>query len=113
MSSFFVSVLAVAVFVRVTLAFNCSTPPIYVDIHKRVVHGTDVFQYGSFIGVGTTAQNQSLWPSLSQNETTVANIDFCSHSNLTDCVHSTRGNFDFTASTSYVLVKPIPVIPQY
>lgn len=90
--------LAVPVFLHEASAFNCSQPPIYVDIHKRAVHGTDVFQYGSFIGIGSPAQNQSLWPSLSHNETTVAYVDFCDHSDLPDCKDSTRGNFDFGSS---------------
>lgn len=88
------------VLTEVVSAFNCSIPPIYVDIHKRIVHGTDVFQYGSFIGVGTPAQNQSLWPSLRQNETSVAHVDYCENSNLQNCERSTRGNFDVTESNT-------------
>ncbi|OCK76380.1 acid protease [Lepidopterella palustris CBS 459.81] len=93
---------ASVLFAQFTSAFNCSQPPIYVDIHKRVVHGTDIFQYGSFIGVGTPAQNQSLWPSLRQNQTSVASTQFCDNSTLVDCAQSTRGNFDTSLSTSWM-----------
>ncbi|KAF2198534.1 acid protease [Delitschia confertaspora ATCC 74209] len=92
---------ATVLFAQSTVAFNCSKPPIYVDIHKRVVHGTDKFQYGSFIGVGTPAQNQSLWPSLSQNHTSFASSKYCDNSTLKDCSRSTRGNFDATLSQTY------------
>ncbi|KAF2841523.1 acid protease [Patellaria atrata CBS 101060] len=86
---------------HLSLAFNCAIPPIYVDIHKRIVHGTNIFQYGSFIGVGTPAQNQSLWPSLKQNETSVAFFKFCQNSNLTNCEDSTNGNFETTESDTF------------
>lgn len=81
-------------------ALNCSIPPIYVDIHKREVQGSDVHQYGSFIGIGSPAQNQSLWPSLSRNDTSVAHVDFCEQSILSDCLSSTRGNFDPAKSST-------------
>ncbi|OCL04844.1 acid protease, partial [Glonium stellatum] len=93
---------ASVLFAQSTFAFNCSQPPIYVDIHKRAVHGTDVFQYGSFIGVGNPAQNQSLWPSLRQNQTSVASIHYCDNSNLTNCAQSTRGNFDPSLSNTFI-----------
>lgn len=82
------------------LAFDCSVPPIYVDIHKRAVRGTDVFQYGSFVGVGTPSQNQSLWPSLSHNETTVAFASYCGRSDLPNCRQNTRGEFDTVESST-------------
>jgi hypothetical protein len=82
------------------LAANCSIAPIYVDIHKRVVDGSNVEQYGSFIGVGNPFQNQSIWPSLRRNETSFASAVFCSNSNLTNCLDSTGGNVDYNASTS-------------
>lgn len=75
-------------------AFDCSIPPIYVDLHKRAVRGTDEFQYGSFIGLGSPAQNQSLWPSLCHNETSVAFVSYCDRSDLPDCKRNTRGEFD-------------------
>lgn len=97
------SVLLLASLLESVLAANCSVPPIYVDIHKRAVtHGTELEQYGSFIGVGSPFQNQSLWPSLRRNETSFAALSFCAHSNLTDCVNSDGGAVDFNASTSYV-----------
>ncbi|ORY19117.1 aspartic peptidase domain-containing protein [Clohesyomyces aquaticus] len=84
-----------------TVAFNCSAPPIYVDIHKRAVHGIDRFQYGSFIGVGSPAQNQSLWPSLSQNHTSFTASTYCDNSTLNDCSVSTGGFFDRDLSQSF------------
>ncbi|TLD35477.1 acid protease [Venturia nashicola] len=83
------------------LAANCSIPPVYVDIHKRVVNGTDAFPYGSFIGVGNPFQNQSIWPSLRRNETSFASSEFCSNSNLTNCMGSTGGNVKYNLSTSF------------
>lgn len=87
-------------------AFNCSIPPIYVDIHKRAVHESDVFEYGSFIGVGTPAQNHSLWPSFSKNETSFASHAYCYQNNdtLPNCDTSTGGFFNSNDSTTYVLV---------
>lgn len=87
--------------VQSILAANCSITPIYVDIHKRVVHGSEVEQYGSFIGVSNPFQNQSLWPSLQRNETSFASASFCSNSNLTNCLEATGGNVDYNSSTSY------------
>ena len=86
-----------------SVAFNCSIPAIYVDIHKRVTHNTDNFQYGSFIGVGTPAQNHSLWPSLSRNQTSFGAGTFCDgNSTLEDCRRSTGGFFNSRDSTTYV-----------
>ncbi|KAF2685144.1 acid protease [Lentithecium fluviatile CBS 122367] len=84
-----------------TDAFNCSKAPIYVDIHKRAVHDSPVFQYGSFIGVGTPAQNHSLWPSLSQNHTSFAAHTYCGNSTLRDCDKSTGGFFNSQDSTTF------------
>ncbi|KAF2084644.1 acid protease [Saccharata proteae CBS 121410] len=82
-------------FSPISATSNCSsTPPIYVDIHKRSVHGSDALQYGSFAGVGTPSQNQSLWPSLKRNGTSVAYVDYCFNSSLADCVDATSGDFD-------------------
>jgi hypothetical protein len=97
-------ILAVAAVLPSTLAHedSCSGKyPIYVDIHNRTVSGGGrEFQYGSFIGVGVPYQNQSMWPSLRRNETIFAGKDFCTNSNLTDCINNTGGTVDFNASTS-------------
>ncbi|KAF4303719.1 putative peptidase a1 [Botryosphaeria dothidea] len=84
-------------------ALNCSIPPVYVDIHDRDVHGTGVQQYGSFLGMGTPAQNLSLWPSIVQNETSVAAEQFCGNSTLADCRANTGGLVDVSQSTSWKL----------
>ncbi|KAH0542271.1 hypothetical protein FGG08_003298 [Glutinoglossum americanum] len=87
-----------------TWAFNCSIPPIYVDIHKRAVHGMVAFQYGSFVGIGTPAQNQSMWVSLRSNETAVAAQDFCANSDLPGC--DARGAyFESGVSTSFTPIN--------
>ncbi|KAI9662584.1 MAG: hypothetical protein M1821_008751 [Bathelium mastoideum] len=83
------------------LARDCGIAPIYVDIHSRNVTGSSDFQYGSFIGVGSPSQNQSLWPTFSQNEMVVADIHFCEHSDVPDCSNTTRGFFDATASSTW------------
>lgn len=94
---------ASVLFAQSTFAFNCSKKPIYVDIHKRAVHDSPVFQYGSFIGLGTPAQNNSLWPSLAQNHTSFASQEYCKgNSTLKDCNRSTGGFFNSQESTSYV-----------
>ncbi|KAH7413689.1 aspartic peptidase domain-containing protein [Phaeosphaeria sp. MPI-PUGE-AT-0046c] len=101
MSSLLVYLSAAVLFVQSTVAFNCSKKPIYVDIHKRAVHDSPVFQYGSFIGLGTPAQNQSLWPSLAQNHTSFASHSYCSdNSTLRDCDRSTGGFFNNEDSTT-------------
>lgn len=103
--TFFVS--ATVLFAQSTVAFNCSILPIYVDIHKRAVHESLVFQYGSFIGVGTgetgsaaSAQNHSLWPSLSQNHISFGAPSYCDKSSLSNCEDSTGGFFNSNQSTS-------------
>lgn len=103
--AFFAS--ATVLFAQSTVAFNCSTKPIYVDIHKRAVHDSPVFQYGSFIGVGTgettsatSAQNHSLWPSLSQNHMSFGALSYCDKSTLSKCRESTGGFFSSNQSTS-------------
>src|SRR4051812_16925327 len=90
----------IAFLTQCALAFNCSVPPIYVDVHKRAVSGTNAFQYGSFMGVGSPAQNQSLWPSLRQNETAVADPNFCRGSQSPGCGITTGGFFDASQSRS-------------
>lgn len=85
-----------------TVAFNCSRAPIYVDIHKRAVHDSPEFQYGSFVGVGSPAQNHSLWPSLAQNHTSFAAPTFCgTNSTLRECDTSTGGFFSSKDSTTF------------
>ncbi|KAF1918917.1 aspartic peptidase domain-containing protein [Ampelomyces quisqualis] len=104
MASILVYLSAAVLFAQSTVAFNCSRKPIYVDIHKRAVHDSPVFQYGSFIGLGTPAQNQSLWPSLAQNHTSFASHSYCSdNTTLKDCDRSTGGFFSHEASTSFVM----------
>lgn len=83
-------------------AQNCHIPPIYVDVHDRSVIGSSSEQYGSFIGIGSRSQNQSLWPTFSRNETVIADIHFCEHSNISNCANNTRGFFDSTASSTWV-----------
>ncbi|KAH6638951.1 aspartic peptidase domain-containing protein [Boeremia exigua] len=94
---------ATVLFAQSTVAFNCSIKPIYVDIHKRVVHESTAFQYGSFIGVGTApAQNHSLWPSLSQNHMSFGALKYCENSKLANCTASTGGFYDSNRSTTFV-----------
>ena len=107
MSSLALFVSATVLFAQSTIAFNCSLNSIYVDIHKRAVHDSPVFQYGSFIGVGTgetasatSAQNHSLWPSLSQNHMSFGAHSYCDKSTLADCKESTGGFFNSDQSTS-------------
>jgi hypothetical protein len=101
MASFIFYLSASILFASSTVASDCSREPIYVDIHKRAVHNSPVFQYGSFIGLGTPPQNQSLWPSLAQNHTSLASQTFCNqNSTLKNCDRSTGGFFDHNDSTS-------------
>ena len=101
MASLIIYLSATVLFAQSTVAFNCSKKPIYVDIHKRAVHDSPVFQYGSFIGLGTPAQNQSLWPSLAQNHTSFASHSYCNdNSTLKNCDRSTGGFFNHQDSTS-------------
>jgi hypothetical protein len=101
MASILLYLSATVLFAQSTVAFNCSKKPIYVDIHKRAVHDTPVFQYGSFIGLGTPAQNQSLWPSLSQNHTSFTSHNYCSNNGtLKDCDRSTGGFYNSDDSTT-------------
>ncbi|KAG9202518.1 hypothetical protein G6514_004256 [Epicoccum nigrum] len=109
MQSWIATISAAVLFAQSTVAFNCSIKPIYVDIHKRAVHDSHVFQYGSFIGVGTgetasatSAQNHSLWPSLMQNHMSFGTLDYCKKSNLIKCEESTGGFFTSNQSTSFI-----------
>jgi hypothetical protein len=92
--------------VRSAWALNCSIEPLYVDIHYRDVSGSSEQQYGTYVGIGSPPQNQTLWPSLTQNETSFASPYFCANSNLTDCINSNGGVFNPSASTSYVFLAP-------
>ena len=98
--------MALAAFVALALAgralsADCSVPPIYIDVHKRGVHGSSAVEYGTFAGFGSAAQNQSLWVSLSGNETVVAEPDFCKKSSIVDCDRRTGGFFEREASSTY------------
>lgn len=84
-------------------SFNCSIPPIYVDIHNRSVHDSDIKQYGLFVGLGTPAQNFSMWPSLVHNETAFASNDFCTPSSPPACVDTTHGQFQTELSPRSVM----------
>ena len=93
------AVVVVLCFVQLTFAaFNCSIPPIYIDIHVREVQGTTTFEYGSFFAWGEQEQgrpqNQSLWPSFNDNETTVAGVDYCNGSDDPACANNTHGFFE-------------------
>ncbi|KAL2010486.1 hypothetical protein VTN00DRAFT_6293 [Thermoascus crustaceus] len=72
---------------------NCSHLPIYIDIHQRHVHGSDSLEYDTPVGFGSPAQNQSLFPSLTHNETSVADVDLRRESNLTNRSNGTGGFF--------------------
>lgn len=99
---------AVVLFTQSTVhAANCNLPPVYVDIHRRTVQGSTDLQYGSFIGVGTPefstrqAQNNSLWPSLTQNHTSFASPTFCKNSTLRECEKYTGGVYITKDSTTF------------
>ncbi|KAF1835353.1 acid protease [Decorospora gaudefroyi] len=103
MASLVLYLSATVLFAQSTVAANCSKAPIYIDIHKRAVNNSPVFQYGSFIGLGTPAQNQSLWPSLQQNHTSLALDTYCKgNTTLKNCERSTGGFFRPRDSTSFV-----------
>ncbi|EXJ60993.1 hypothetical protein A1O7_05146 [Cladophialophora yegresii CBS 114405] len=90
-------------FAAVAAAQNsCSIIPIYVDFHDRAVDGGINMQYGLFAGIGfPVSQNQSLWPSLSSNETTVASLDYCSNSPFADCLNRDHGFYSPDPSKNY------------
>lgn len=97
------ALLALFSLAQVVSSFNCSIPPIYVDIHKRAVHDSEVMQYGLFVGLGTPSQNFSMWPSLVHNETTFASDDFCTSSSPPTCVDNTHGEFQTELSPGSVM----------
>lgn len=73
---------------------GCSQTPIYLDFHDRRVDGGISVQYGLFTGIGTPSQNLSQWPSLSNNETYVASLDYCTGSAFEDCLELSHGFYD-------------------
>jgi hypothetical protein len=82
------------VLVSVAAAQNTCTSivPIYIDFHDRAVDGGVNQQYGLFAGIGfPVSQNLSLWPSISNNETTVASLDYCTDSPFDDCLNHAHG----------------------
>ncbi|RMZ88448.1 hypothetical protein DV736_g4327, partial [Chaetothyriales sp. CBS 134916] len=81
------------VFAAHAAATNCSAGPVYVDFHSRVVDGGFNYQYGLFAGIGTQSQNQSMWPSLLDNETYLASTDFCDNTKYQSCRNETHGVF--------------------
>ncbi|KIW99355.1 uncharacterized protein Z518_11343 [Rhinocladiella mackenziei CBS 650.93] len=86
----------------VVAANNCSIQPIYIDFHDRAVDGGVSTQYGLFTGIGfPTSQNLSQWPSLSNNETTVGSLDYCSSSPFTDCINRVHGFYSPELSEAY------------
>ncbi|KIW29002.1 uncharacterized protein PV07_04850 [Cladophialophora immunda] len=81
---------------------NCSIVPIYVDFHVRAVDGGVNEQYGLFTGAGfPVSQNMSHWPSLSNNETTVASLDYCTDSPFQDCLNHAHGFYSPDLSQNY------------
>jgi hypothetical protein len=83
-----------ALFASMVLAADdCTITPIYVDYHNRLVDGGLNYQYGLFMGVGTQSQNQSLWPSLSNNETYLSSTSYCDDSTWSKCINETHGYF--------------------
>jgi hypothetical protein len=85
---------------RLALAFECRTPPIFVDLQRRQVGPGGPWHYGSSIGAGSPPQNQSVWPSLRYNDTSVAGVGFCANSTLRDCELRMGGEFDPDKSSS-------------
>lgn len=67
------------------------------------------YSYGLFIGAGTGSQKQSLWPSLSHNETRLASHEFCGQNSPANCADPkyTHGHYGSDASTTW------KEIPQY
>lgn len=84
---------------------DCSIPPIYLDVHAREVEGTDnAVSYGAYINIGSPVQQLSLWPSLEINETTLADVNFCSSSSCS--ASSAHGLFDPAKSSSFQNAPP-------
>jgi hypothetical protein len=85
---------------RLALTFECRMPPIYVDLQRRQVGAGGQWHYGISIGAGSPPQNQSVWPSLRQNDTSVAGVGLCGNSTLQDCDVKRGGDFDPARSSS-------------
>ncbi|KAK4938355.1 hypothetical protein LTR10_021154 [Elasticomyces elasticus] len=84
------------------VANNCTIQPVYVDFHNRAVDGGITFQYGLFTGIGSPiSQNLSQWPSLSNNETSVGSLDYCSTSPFQTCVNQSHGFYSPALSQTY------------
>ena len=95
-------ILLLLTYAAITLAANdCTTTPIFVDFHDRCVDNCFTVQYGLFIGFGTPFQNESLWPSLSYNETTLAGVDYCSEGSSVTCENQTHGVYSPQLSVDY------------
>ena len=86
---------------------QCGSSPIYVDVHKRAVNGTNEFVYGSFIGIGDPRQNQSLWPSIVHNETYFTANDFC------DGIDPTMCNATITGGIQFICISIISNLMQH
>ncbi|KAL9106691.1 MAG: hypothetical protein Q9227_008343 [Pyrenula ochraceoflavens] len=98
---FLTALTLLACFGSTTVAFDCSLKPIYVDVHPRAVHALSTYEYGSFIGLGSPAQNLSLWPSIENNETSVAGLGICDGDSDAKCGDKTGGLFSISESTSF------------
>jgi hypothetical protein len=93
-----------AIFLLTSVVFaqdDCSLTPIYLDFHDRRVDGGISVQYGLFTGIGTPSQNLSQWPSLSNNETTVGGLDYCTGSQFPDCLELSHGFYEPALSQDY------------
>ncbi|KAI1615321.1 aspartic peptidase domain-containing protein [Exophiala viscosa] len=100
------------------VANNCSIQPVYVDFHNRAVDGGITFQYGLFTGIGSPiSQNLSSWPSLSNNETSVGSLDYCSTSSFQNCVNQSHGFYSpdlsqtYSSASSYKTLDNLGSIP--
>ncbi|ETI24151.1 hypothetical protein G647_03520 [Cladophialophora carrionii CBS 160.54] len=102
-------------FAAVAAAQNsCSIVPIYVDFHDRAVNGGVNIQYGLFAGIGfPLSQNQSLWPSLSNNETTVSSLDYCTNSPFPNCLDHDHGFYSPELSENYSSVASYQPLDEY
>lgn len=80
---------------------QCHHTPIYLDFHDRRVDTDRNFQYGLFAGVGTPSQNLSQWPSISHNEMTIADPDYCTDSPFQDCINQAHGIYDSLSSDTH------------
>ncbi|RMZ80238.1 hypothetical protein DV738_g2904, partial [Chaetothyriales sp. CBS 135597] len=100
-STAFLALFSLALAANEAATSSCSTGPVFIDFHYRAVDGGINYQYGLFSGVGTQSQNQSMWPSLVNNETYLAGADFCDASNYDFCRNETHGVFVPAISQSF------------